>query len=70
MTLSSSSKYVPSTSYINKYISRKYTLAPIGGKINQYHFGDSRAFMRVCPKYVLTFRAGKKTTSAMARGTG
>ena len=46
-----------------------YALAPIGAKINQCHFGESRLFVTRHPKYALTFGAGQKTTSAMAHGT-
>ena len=46
-----------------------YALAPIGAKINQCHFRESRLFVTRHPKYALTFGAGQKTTSAMAHGT-
>ena len=43
--------------HINLIIS---SLAPIGAKINQCHFGESRLFVPGRPKYALTFRAGQK----------
>ena len=41
--------------YILYYIC---TLMPIGAKINQCHFRESRLFVAGRPKYALTFRAG------------
>ena len=48
------------------------TRAPIGAKINQCHFGESRLFVMGCPKYVCPdFRGGaKKQPAPWHGGTG
>ena len=58
--------------FSNKYA--VYTLAPIGGKINQCHFGDLRVFFgapNICTNLCTDFRGGaKKQPVPWHGGTG
>ena len=47
------------------------TLAPIGGKINQCHFGDLRVLYNICTDLCINFRGGaKKQPVPWPGGTG